>query len=861
MKYSRLGWNKPYSISVDSISLAIIALVSTSELPAQSPDRGGDTLQASGPQYAASGLHQMLLGKEYRSLWTTPVSVPVLDLRTFAGGLRAVSKGGGKQTKSLLLVTPDGRQFFFRGVDKDASALLPTELRETVAGRVVRDQTSSAFPTAPPVVDRLLTAAGIPHAEERLFVLPARDPRLGEFQDEFGGLMGFLQERIGGAEGPPSHWGRATEIIGTDTLFAWVGRSPDDRVNARAFLAARLFDVLIGDWDRHRDQWVWVRYGDGKPHQWIAVPRDRDQAFAKYDGFLFYFARQTAPQLTNFGPGYSYIPGATWNGRDLDRRFLVELDWPVWDSVANALESRFSDSVIANAVRALPPEHYRLRGAQLEAALRSRRARIPEAAKKYYRMLAEQVDVHATEQADDASLTRLPDGDLALTLTSSGSSDEPYFARRFHSGVTKEVRLFLEAGDDQIVARGKGGGIRVRILGGEGRDRMVDSVRGGGPHFYDDPAGPSRTEGFSARIERRPYVSPLKDPKAVAPQDWGRRWAFFPWGSFGPDMGALLGGSAVYTTYGFRKYPFAHRHLLRAAFATGPKTYRADYRGLFRRENSASYSEILLRASGIDVINFHGFGNEIPAPGDREFYRVTQDAFGIEPSMVFSLGPWSTLRVGPILKYVSTDDRPDRFLATLGNLYGTDKFGEIGGGVTFRFDSRNRVNAATRGVLFELGGTLYPAVWDVDSTFGEVHGLATTYLSARAPLDPTLALRVGGRKLWGAFPYFEAAFIGDASTVRLGRVNRYAGDASAYGTAELRLTMGQVEIVLPAQIGVFGLADAGRVFLDGESSDEWHTAFGGGLWLAFLNRAYTVSLAAASSEERTGIYVQGGFGF
>jgi hemolysin activation/secretion protein len=149
----------------------------------------------------------------------------------------------------------------------------------------------------------------------------------------------------------------------------------------------------------------------------------------------------------------------------------------------------------------------------------------------------------------------------------------------------------------------------------------------------------------------------------------------------------------------------------------------------------------------------------------------------------------------------------------------------------------------------------------VDSTFGEVHGEAVTYLSARAPLDPTLALRVGGRKLWGRYPFFEAAFIGGASTVRLGRVNRYAGDASAYGSTELRLSLAKVKLVLPADLGVFGLADAGRVFLAGESSDTWHAAAGGGVWLSYLERAYTLSLAIAKSDERTGIYAQAGFGF
>jgi outer membrane protein assembly factor BamA len=261
------------------------------------------------------------------------------------------------------------------------------------------------------------------------------------------------------------------------------------------------------------------------------------------------------------------------------------------------------------------------------------------------------------------------------------------------------------------------------------------------------------------------------------------------------------------------------------------------------------------------VISFNGFGNEIEAPGDNEFYRVTQDAFGLQPSMVFALGTRASLRIGPVLKYVSTDERPDRFLASLGNLYGTGNFGEVGGGFTLRFDSRDRAAMAQKGLFVEVGGSAYPPIWDVDSTFGEVHGEAATYLSVSAPLDPTLALRVGGRKLWGRYPYFEAAFIGGSSTVRLGRINRYAGDASAYGSTELRLSLTRVRVILPATFGIFGLADAGRVFLAGESSDTWHSAAGGGVWLSYLERAYTLSLAIAKSDERTGIYAQAGLGF
>lgn len=844
------------------VSRAVGVMLASSclmSLSAQQPDstRQTGTLQAPGPQYGASWLHRLLLGREYRALWTTPVSAPVLDLRTFAGGLKPISKGGGQQTRSLLLRATDGREFFFRAVDKDPSATLPPELRPTVAGQVVRDQTSSAFPTAPLVIGALLKAAGILQGESRFYVLP-KDASLGEFQD-FGGLMGFLQERIGGT-GPAEHWRGAAEIISSDSLYTRLSRNAD-RIDARAFLTARLFDVLIGDWDRHAGQWRWARFGNAVPHRWVPIPEDRDQAFVKYDGVLLSVARQSAPQLTNFGPAYPYIAGATWNGRDLDRRLLTELEWPEWESAATKLQGALSDKVIDDAVRQLPPEHYQLRGDMLASALRTRRDKLLEAARDYYELLAKQVEIRGTDGVDRATLDRNPDGSVEVTIVRSGAdADQPYFHRRFDRRTTKEIRVFLGDGDDIGTVRGSSGKPRIRILGGGGTDQLIDSTRGGKENFYDDPAGPNQTQGFAQKVDRRPYAA-VADSGKVPPRDWGKRWTASTWGAVGPDLGLLIGAGRTLTVYGFRKLPFASRHRFRAGIATGPKTYRIDYRGEFRRENTTGYTEVLVRVSGIEVISFHGFGNEISAPGNSEFYLVDQDALSIQPSFVFPLGNTAALRVGPILKYASTDDHPDRFLASLGNLYGDGYFGEFGAAAAVLFDSRNYEHGATRGMTLEVGGQLYPAIWHVDSTFGEVHGEATTYLTPRIPFQPTLALRAGGRKLWGQYPFFEAAMIGGASTVRLGRTNRYAGDAAVYGTAELRLPLAKVLLVIPTDLGIFGLADAGRVFLEGETSDKWHTAFGGGISLSFLDRANTISAAVAAGDERTGFYMQAGFGF
>ncbi len=60
---------------------------------------------------------------------------------------------------------------------------------------------------------------------------------------------------------------------------------------------------------------------------------------------------------------------------------------------------------------------------------------------------------------------------------------------------------------------------------------------------------------------------------------------------------------------------------------------------------------------------------------------------------------------------------------------------------------------------------------------------------------------------------------------------------------------------------MFGLADVGRVWLEGEDSRRWHRAFGGGLYFASPEGRSSVSLAFARAEGRTGVYLRTGLGF
>jgi hypothetical protein len=154
---------------------------------------------------------------------------------------------------------------------------------------------------------------------------------------------------------------------------------------------------------------------------------------------------------------------------------------------------------------------------------------------------------------------------------------------------------------------------------------------------------------------------------------------------------------------------------------------------------------------------------------------------------------------------------------------------------------------------------MWPALWDVTDTYGAVFGDIAAYLTLPIPLAPVIALRAGGRQMLGTYPFFDAAFLGDEQTIRLGRKQRFAGDAEIHLNAELRVRLARALLVLPADFGVFGLRETGRVFLEGEDSDTWHNVWGGGVWAAFLQPSNTLSLALARSAERTGVYIGAGF--
>lgn len=359
--------------------------------PAPIPAGAAEAVVVLAPRYHASRIHRFWMGDGYRELWTTPIHVPVVDLDGFAGGLTPVRRGGGRQTRSLRLRGADGRDYVFRSLDKDQAHTLPPLGRMTF-GRVRQDQVSALHPGAVLVAAGLEDAAGVPNATPRLGVIPDV-PALGEFRAAFGALPGTLQLR------PKAGFAGAERVADTDELWPALRRAPGDRVDRRAYLAVRLMDVYLGDWDRHGGQLTWARRERGGVGTWIPIPHDRDYAFADYRGVLPGLARRIDPKIVRFDAEYRDLRGLLVKARPLDERLLCALPAATWDSTSAAMARSLTDGAIAAAINRMPRE-YVARSAGLAATLRARRDHLPDAARRFHARL------HADGRCAGGAFTR-----------------------------------------------------------------------------------------------------------------------------------------------------------------------------------------------------------------------------------------------------------------------------------------------------------------------------------------------------------------------------------------------------------------------------------------------------------------------
>ncbi len=845
------------------LALALALALDTGRATAQvrpPPTPGTSTATvAAGARYQGGSFRRFFLGDNYRDLWSTPITVPVLDLRTFAGGLTPTKVGGSQQTRSLRFEASNGDEFVFRLVDKDGLNV-PEGYNHTIVASLARDQVSALHPAGAMVADVLLTAAGVLHPTPMLAVMPD-DPLLGKFRDDFAGRLGMIEPY---PNVPDSSAGFAggIEIIDSDSLATLLDRDPREQVDVRAYLKARLVDMLVNDWDRHAGNWKWARMESAG--MWQPIARDRDRVMTTYGGFAgTAVAGELMPQLIRFETPYARMSGLTWNSIDLDRRLLSGLEVSAFDSVAVDLVARLTDAVIDSALQAMPHEY----DATLPMAatkLKSHRDRLPEQAALFYKLLAEVVDIHATDADDRAIVTLVDEHHIDIEIRSGEAA--PYFQRRFDDRATHQIRLYMHGGNDWAEVRGHGKpAIPIRVIGGNGSNELIDvssaASRSEKVRFYDEGIVSDISYGKESTFDRRPWVREKMGPALEPGRDWGSGLSpAMKLESDGDELGMIAAVGVSRRSYAFGTYPYSNRIAVVGEYSLGVGKYRVLGAADKRWEETPLHATVKAYWSELQIINFYGFGNDSPELSPEAYYNAHQQQWMVFPALAYALGPRSDISIGPVFKYSSTDTAPGHYLSDT-KPYGIGDFGQAGLRLGIYKDSRTRARDAYRGLLLDLSATVYPAVLDVTSQF-EVYSLATAaYFTFPVIKRPFLSLKAGASQVHGNFPFHEAAFVGGEPSERKLPHERYAGDAAIYGSAELRIPVVDFPLILPIDIGLYVYGNAGRVYVDRLSPDGWHSSRGAGVWIGILNPSSGVEVDLGNYVGRNIVQAKIGFSF
>ncbi|HJS48515.1 MAG TPA: BamA/TamA family outer membrane protein, partial [Gemmatimonadales bacterium] len=375
------------------------------------------------------------------------------------------------------------------------------------------------------------------------------------------------------------------------------------------------------------------------------------------------------------------------------------------------------------------------------------------------------------------------------------------------------------------------------------RDHLREAARSLFERLRDDPP-----EGSDLRAATLRQALASEDPQHL------NGTFFAPWYNFQvqSDIGLFVSGGPSWTTWAPGYAPWQRRARARLGYATGAQAFRLEAQLEQHWQNSALWLRLDGLASGVEVLRFYGYGNETPTDSaDTDFYRAHQTHYVAGAWLGTQAGERGEFAAGPVVQHVTTRDGSN--LVNEVRPYGSEDFSALGVRGAFRWDSRDAPAAASRGVLLDVGGSWYGGWLDAEAPYGELHLLASTYLSPGDWL--TFAPRLGARHAWGRFPLHEAAFIGGHERVRGLEPNRYAGEAAAWVNTDTRVRTGTVPFLVDWDFGVVGIADLGRVWLGGESSDRWHLGAGGGFWMMLPERGLAATLTAVASEGRLGFAV------
>ncbi|WP_116790418.1 metallophosphoesterase [Flavobacterium psychrotrophum] len=794
------------------------------------------------------GFYKFLFGNHYRKYYDMPIHTKMVVIDTLYGGLNVGREGGGHQSNSLRLIDKKGREYVMRAVKKSASRFLqstafPTkyigdDYDGTFAESFLLDFYTSSHPFTPLIIDDLEEAVGIYHTNPELYYIPKQNG-LKRHNELHGDALYIVEERPTDEFSKLDSFGNPDGIDGTDDVHAKLAKSKKNVIDERAYIRVRLFDLMVGDWDRHADQWRWSKFKTADSTYYRPIPRDRDQAFPKYGGALLSVLMQMPP-LRYMKPYKGDIGNVKWQakqGYTQDVAFITKSGENVWLEEAAYLKEHLTDAVIDESFAKLPPE---VRDGDMETIkknLKSRRDKLAKYALDYRKVLLKTVVLTGTDKKERFVITRGDKGATKVEIYSiKKDGDSLAFTQLYNRKQTRELWIYGLDDDDIFEVKGKPEHpIKLRLIGGQNNDTYAVED-GRKVNIYD-----FKTKKNTYETDSKTSLK-LTDDYETNSYDYKKPnyniFIAYPMIGFNPDDGVKLGAVAGYTINNFNRRPYSQKHTVKANYFFATQGFELGYRGVFMNVSSKWNIGLDARFTSPNFsINYFGLGNETKNDDDEmgmDYNRVKLQVFRVAPSFFKQGKNGSFMELKMPFETIEVDGTHNRFVNQPGLL--TDYLFEHRqyGGVEGTYSFENYDNKALPALGFKFYATGgWKASFDVfERNFAHAETGLSIFHKITRNERLVFATTFKGRFIFNDnYEFYQGATLGGDADLRGYRRERFTGRSMYYQSSDLRYTIGKFKSVIPFTYGVLGGYDYGRIWLNGESSDKWHQSAGGGLWI------------------------------
>ncbi|MBS1585970.1 MAG: BamA/TamA family outer membrane protein [Bacteroidetes bacterium] len=848
---------------------ALVLVFSTFKLQGQEKTTVLDTMQSGkfvivkAGNYDRSGIHNFLFGKHYRPEWSTPVKVPVAMLDTTVQGLSPYKSGGGRQSKSLHMHDRQQHEYVLRSLDKSFGRALPEEYRGTFVEDLIDDQVTIGHPYSAFTVPELAKVAKVYHTTPLLIYVP-QQPALDSFNKDYGDRLYMLEQR------PDENWesydnfGNSKKIVSTDKMIAKVLKDNDNIVDQRAYIHARLLDFLIGDWSRHEDQWRWASIPDGDKTIYRPIPRDRDMAYSKFDGFLTKIVLTAAnlDYLQSYSGKIDKLKIYGYTGRHLDRFCANEATLEDWVNAAREMQAALTDNVIDSAIRQMPPEVFPISGETIISKMKGRRDNLEKYAARYYAFLARHVDIPGTKGSEFFKVQRLDD-DLTrveiFNIKKDGEQeDQPYYSRTFKKSETKDVRLYGIDGRDKFLVEGKANkGIVVRIIGGPEADSIIDQSTVAGlshkTNVYDD-----KDNYFSTTRETRMHLE--RDSAVHAynyeEYEYHRQGTKLAVSYNNPDQ-IYVGIGYMFARHRWRKDPYGFKQSISLRYSLSQNAFSVWYEGNFYQAVGKWNIGVSANYDALRWTNFFGLGNEtVKTTDDLSFYRLRTREGYASVGLNRTLGKYHKVKLNAFFQSVQVLQDQGGYISDSVSpylLHGVNLDNYTGLDLSYTYENLNHKGIPTKGLMFYSGLSYTMNIANTSKGFLKYSGILQGYVPLIGRFS--LSLRAGLTSVAGNPEFYQYPSVGGSLNLRGYVRDRFWGNTAFYNSNELRYIIPFSSYVMKGKLGLVTFVDDGRVWYNGESSDVWHLGYGGGILLAPFDR-FTLSLTYGISAEDRLIHIR-----